>query len=156
MGETSSVSTGEDRTRRDLSVRVDRGRGLVELTLRGKVCHETLMVAFNIFLEEPRDFHLRGFVWDVSAGDLSDLDLETLRMVLPLNTVASLAAGRIRSAAVVRDGPDKNLGLLWVNFGAAVDKIERAVFLDIEAARDWVAEVRDGGLPPDIETGWIS
>lgn len=136
------------------TVQVDRARGVVVFTIHDAVSFETLIAAFDLFRTEPRDFHLRGFVWDLRNSNLSSVDLQTLKHALPHNTVAAFAGSLVRSAAVVNVGADRGVADLWVAIGTVVDSMERKVFHDLDAACDWIGNLKDGGLPPKADTGW--
>lgn len=150
MQENADTPKMGEKAGRDITVSVDRRRGVAEFTFQERVHEASFVTAFESFRKEPRNFHFYGFVWDVRAADLSDVNFETLRAILPRNT---LALPGMRSAAVIKDGPEKALGDLWRGVGTLVDTVERRVFLNIEEARDWVAEPREGGLPPDSDVG---
>lgn len=156
MGGQNKKSQTADRTVPEITVQVDREKGVAEICIPGRVNLPSLLAGFAKFCEQPRDFHFRGFVWDFRTADLSEIDFPALRDALPRNTVALLARGRIRAAAVVRDGGDRGLAELWAAVGTTIDTVEREVFHDIHTAREWVGENLEGGLPPDPTAGWMA
>ena len=121
------------------SMKVDRDRGIVEFAITGTVTPAVIEKTLPQFREYSLPFVFCGFVWDLRNADISELNLEALREALQKQPLSVPSRQDMRSAAVLDQRYDGGVGKLWVISGEVYDRVERKVFTDIEAAREWVS-----------------
>lgn len=121
---------------------VDRSRGLVEFSFKGVVTIASLRMATEHLKATAHGFIFHGIVWDLRESDISEIDLGGLIQTLEEHPIPVFDRSGTRSALVIVGSGGSGLGRLWACVGETVDDVERQVFDDIGAARDWVAKSR--------------
>lgn len=109
-----------------------------EIEFRDSFAFENIFVVIRTLKEDLRYDSLRGVLWDLRHADLSSLTLSDLRNIFTRQKQIS-PTKFLRVACVIASDVDGYILRLWQDAGLDGNPNLRRWFLDMDAAREWVA-----------------
>ncbi len=112
---------------------------LIEISYEGQFDSKKMLSVIETIAVRPDAPTLNGLVWDFRTGDLSTMDMNSMREVRTKQETFSIPA-HYRIAAVFKNDVDRLVLDLWRMSGDNSSLAARRHFVSMNAARDWVAQ----------------
>lgn len=109
-----------------------------EIYFRDSFVPDNIFVVIGAVRDHVRFDVLRGVLWDLRYADLSNLTLADLRDIFARQKQAS-PAKYLRVACVIASDLDSYILKLWQDTGLDSHPSRRRWFLEMDAAREWLA-----------------
>lgn len=120
------------------SLHFSENGSVCEIDFRDSFAFENIFVVIRALKEDVRYDALRGVLWDLTRADLSNLTLSDLRNIFARQKQVS-PTKYLRVACLISSDADSYILRLWQDAGVDGNPNLRRWFLEMDAAREWLA-----------------